>query len=126
PDSPDSIEESYRVSLIENLKYLNKYSLRKRLKELFKKFQAVTSILIKKEEEEDFIDNVYHTRNYLIHYDQSKQELSLEGEELIFLTKKLDFLLTVCFLSELGFCDDEIIDFVPKIKRRLGRLLFEE
>ena len=102
---PD-IDIDIKKSLENRLKYGNEYSLRKRLKEIFGKYQEILNGFI--ENKNSFIEKVVDTRNYLTHYDKDLKELAVSGEALYSLTQKLKILLETCLLSELGFSLEEI------------------
>lgn len=52
--------------------YSNEYSLRKRLYELFDKYNDTFTLFLKPEDEKDFVNKVVNTRNYLTHYAKGK------------------------------------------------------
>lgn len=62
-----------------------------------------------------FINEVVKARNYLTHYDRSKEtEKNRDSFELYNLAKKLDVILKVCFLYELGFSLDNIKELLRR------------
>jgi len=113
---PSEIEEDFRSSLEKRLKYGNEYSLRKRLKEIFEKYSVILSRFI--EDKENFIERVADTRNYLTHWREGLKEHAAQGEELYRLTQKLNMILEICLLAELGFNSEEIKDLFLKKHQR--------
>ncbi len=93
-------------SLWNRLKYGNELSLKTRICRLFKEDIEITKLFIKNEE--NFIDKVVDTRNYLIHQDESLKELSFKVEELFSVNIKLKIMIEKCLLKEIGFNSKEI------------------
>jgi len=100
-----SVEASFKEALKSKLKYGNEYSLRKRLKDLFVAYQEITQNFIK--DEDNFINRVIDTRNYLTHYDKKLRSIA-DGKDLYCITQKLKIILQTCLLYELGFDRKEI------------------
>jgi hypothetical protein len=107
-------KEELKKRLKDYLKYGNEFSLRKRLKELIEKHQDVVVLFIDKKDQKSFINKVVVTRNYLTHYDKSKEKDIINNYELFILTQKLKLLLEICLLHELGFSKEEIKDITLK------------
>lgn len=103
---PENVEKDYKSSLKTKLKYMNEYSLRKRLKELFLLHQNVFSLYIKNSDQA--IEDIVNTRNYLTHYDDSIKHLSKEGEALLYLSERMKFIFEAILLGELGIPEDKI------------------
>lgn len=99
------VEASFKEALKSKLKYGNEYSLRKRLKDLFVAYQEITQNFIK--DEDNFINRVIDTRNYLTHYDKKLRSIA-NGKDLYCITQKLKIILQTCLLYELGFDRKEI------------------
>ena len=102
-----AVPSQHEEWLKNKLAYGNEPPLRKRLKEIFEEMRVV----IPKEifpDEEYLIGKVVDTRNYLTHYDKKLKKIAAQGEELYDLTKKLERLLKMCILKELGFAHDKI------------------
>jgi len=112
---PDKVKKDFRDSLKDKLKYANKFSLRKRLKDIFDEYQEILDEFI--ENTNGFINKVVVTRNYLVHYDQELEGKAAKGEELYRLTQKLGVVLETCLLAELGFNLNEIKDLFSKNRR---------
>jgi len=103
---PDSIESDYRTSLMQRFRYINEYSLRKRLKELLTRTDSVFKTILKNGE--TFVENVVSTRNYVTHFDTALESKILTGSALYWATRKLRALLEICLLVELGMTIGEI------------------
>ncbi|MCX6830517.1 MAG: hypothetical protein NT028_00035 [candidate division Zixibacteria bacterium] len=103
---PDGVSQDHRRSLDARLKYGNEFSLRKRLKETFDTWKDILQDFIPKENE--FIEHVVDTRNYLTHHDESLKTRVAEGEDLYRLTEKLRLLAEACLLGTIGFQADTI------------------
>lgn len=97
---PECVTGSHRESLESKINFGNEFSLKTRLKEIFEEDKDLFSSLIKNEEE--FIKDVKNTRNYLTHYDKKLERKAKKGQELFILKEKLNFMIEICFLKELG------------------------
>lgn len=103
---PGGIDADYRKSLTQKFRYLNEYSLRKRLHELLKRTDSVFKNIVKNGE--NFVDNVVSTRNYFTHFDSALESKILTGSALYWATRKLRALLEICLLVELGITTGEV------------------
>ena len=103
---PNGVKIDFKESLENKLKYGNEFSLRKRLKEIFDKYQEILNVFI--ENKNTFIEKVVDTRNYQTYHDEDLKERSASGKKLYHLTQKLKILLEICLLTELGFSSEEI------------------
>ena len=103
---PDWVKKDFKASLESKLKYGNEFSLRKRLKEIFVKYQEVLNKFI--ENRDAFIEKVVNTRNYQTHHDEDLRKCAASGMELYDVSQKLKTLLEICLLTELGFSSEEI------------------
>jgi len=96
---PQELDNDFKESLNQKLKYHNEFSLRKRLIEILKKCEDVENLLIY--DNERFVKDVVTTRNFLTHYDKYIEMKAKNGQELYELTQKIKFILEICFLIEL-------------------------
>jgi hypothetical protein len=112
---PSGVKRDFKESLENKLKYGNEFSLRKRLKEIFDKYQEILNEFI--ENKNAFIEKVVDTRNYQTHHDEDLKERAASGEALYRLTQKLKILLEICLLTELGFSSEEIKDLFSRNRR---------
>jgi|Deesub1362A_J573_1020465.scaffolds.fasta_scaffold08208_2 hypothetical protein len=55
--------------------------------------------------------------DFLTHYDKDLESKSKKGQELYWLTKKMKFLLEICFLSELGMSNEIIRTLIKRNER---------
>ena len=108
-------DDDFRKSLKEKLKYLNEFSLQKRLKEILKKCGDVINFLI--HDNEEFIEDVKNTRNFLTHYDKNIERKAKSGQELYMLVQKMKFVLEICFLIELEMSVETIKALVSRNQR---------
>lgn len=112
---PDDTDKNYKESIKTRLKYLNEFSLRKRLKEIIEEHEEVLSILIPKPTK--IIGTIVDTRNFFTHYDDDLKQKSLDGEQLYLASERLKFMLEVCFLYKLGFSDEEMKRLIDRTQR---------
>ena len=96
---PQELDNDFRESLEQKLKYHNEFSLRKRLKEILEKCGDAVNLLI--DDYKRFTDDVVNTRNFLTHYDKNIEVKAKTGRELYRLVQKMKFILEICFLIEL-------------------------
>lgn len=106
PDHSIPEYSDFKTSLIERLKYINEYSLRKRLKFLIRDVNIIFQLFISNPNE--FISKVVDTRNYLTHYSKNSELSAARGLDLFFLTERVKILVEIILLREIGFSFDEI------------------
>jgi len=106
----NAVPHKHKDWLKDKLAYSNEPTLRKRLKDILKKFADVLNKFILNKN--SFVEKVVTTRNYLTHYDKTLKKQSAEGEELYHLTQKIKILLEICLLKELGFTSDNIKNLI--------------
>jgi hypothetical protein len=113
---PSELDSSHKNSLKDRIKYGYEFSLRKRLKEILSKYDSIIVTIIS--DKSGFINDVTNTRNYYTHLNEEGKEYAVTNMlELDKLTKKLKFLLEICFLEELGFKVSEIEKLTSKDRR---------
>ncbi len=96
----NSLDPDFKESLRNKMKYLNDFSLRKRLKIILGQCGDWITLFIKSPDL--FIEDVCNTRNYLTHYDEQLESQVKKGQSLNWLVQKMKFVIEICFLSELG------------------------
>lgn len=96
---PQEVNRGFKDSAKGKLKHLHEFSLRKRLKDILKRLKLVADLIVS--DEEEFIDDVVNTRNFLTHYDSDLEKKAKKGKELYILTQKIKSILEACFLMEL-------------------------
>ena len=112
---PDGTDKNYKESIKARLKYLNEFSLRKRLREIIEAHEEVLSILIPKPKK--IIGTIVETRNFFTHYDDDLKQNSLDGEKLYLASERLKFMIEVCFLYQLGFSHEKMKHLIDKTQR---------
>jgi hypothetical protein len=96
------------------LVYGNEINLRKRLKRIFvpfKKYLGGTS------ERSRIINSIVDTRNYFTHYSKELKTKAASGKDLWLLCLKMEAILQLHFLKELGFTDKQIEECVSRCFR---------
>jgi len=106
------IDSSFKNALKNKLKYGNEYSLRKRLKEIFRQYKEITDNFITNKDV--FINKVVEIRNYLTHYDKNSREIAVDKKQLYHITQQLKIVIVICLLSELGFNFKEIKNLLAR------------
>lgn len=104
-----------RSALDGRFKYMNEYSLRRRLKDLLQDVQDLVAPAIPSVP--SLVDSVVVTRNYLTHYDPDSEERSASGLQLKLLSESLRLLLEVLMLKEVGLDRDVIRSLVESNQR---------
>ena len=102
------------------LRYDNELSLRQRLRHLVEPFQEWFGNSSRREA---FVSKVVDTRNYLTHYDQNLEDRATGGQGLYDLCEKLDALIQLNLLKEIGLSEDAIRSIVQDPHRPLKRKL---
>jgi hypothetical protein len=108
----------------EQQEYINKFEyayepgLTRRLKDLIKEFKTTTikKLLGSSNETNDFIYKVVNSRNFYTHYDMGLNEKALKGAGLHYATEKLQLLLIIAILCEVGFDYKELEQLVSKLE----------
>jgi hypothetical protein len=109
---PGGIDKDHRTSMKGRLRYLNEYSLRKRLNRIYKTHEKSIIKLIPNKSK--FIGSLVDTRNFFTHYDDSLKCNSASGEELYLLIERIKFVIEVCFLNDIGFYAHQINSLIAK------------
>jgi hypothetical protein len=119
------IDKGFKESLRGRVKYLNEFSLLKRIKILLDDFASINQLFIPNREE--FGRLVKDTRDYYTHYDPTQKNDIASGEELLYLYWRLKVLVIVCLLSTIGFGEEKIQDLIQEGLSRgnFGPLAFD-
>lgn len=112
---PETTEVDFKATLKEKLKYLNEFSLRRRIKETLEKLGDLVNVLITNTK--NFTDDVVNTRNFLTHYDKSLEKSEKRGQELYDLIERMKFVLEISFLVEMGLPPDKIKGLTSRNQR---------
>ena len=115
---PSSTSDDYKSALKQRFRYLNEFSLRKRLKGLIDKCSPMFLSFVNAPD--IFVDQVIATRNYLTHFDKEPESNVLQGEPLYWATRKLRALLEICLLLEIGLS----VDLITKLINRNQQMIF--
>lgn len=111
---PQGIDKNFKESIAQKLKYVHEFSLRKRLSDIFDKCGSIISRVI--ENRGAFIEDVVNTRNYLTHYDKKVEMKAVQGEKLYRITQKLQVIVEICLLSELGLSLEKIDELIKRCR----------
>ena len=98
--------DEYKEWLIEKLRYSNEPSLSNRLKEILKEVDFIISL--NSGERKKVVKKIVDTRNYYTHFDESKKDLIMTTEELIYISKYILVILKVLIMKELGLDEASI------------------
>jgi hypothetical protein len=102
---PDNLENDFKESLKSRIKFGYEYSLRRRIKELFRSNNNFINDFII--DAEMLHKEIVETRNYYTHYDE-KTEYVRENIDLHNLCEKIKVVIIILFLFELKFSCEEI------------------
>jgi hypothetical protein len=97
---PDTIDPDFKEGLKSRIKFGYEYSLRRRIKELFRNNNNFLNDFIV--DAETFQKEIVDTRNYYTHYDE-KSNFVKEDIELYQLIEKVKVVFFALFLFDLGF-----------------------
>lgn len=103
---PRDTNSELKDRLNEYLKYGNEFSLRKRLKEIFKKHNENIDIFVP--DKKSFIDTVVNTRNFYTHHDNKIRGRAVTGEDLIKMNQILRMCIELLLMTEIGFKSEHI------------------
>jgi len=109
---PSTLDDDFRRSLVSRIKYGNELSLRRRIKEIYDRHKEVIQSIIEKRDE--FIEDVINTRNYLTHHDTSVAHLALKDINLFRISNRLQLIIEICLLSEIGISGESIAKIFSK------------
>lgn len=87
-----------RQALSDRLRYGNEFSLRRRLKDIFRELGDELSVLVT-EEYKGFVDSIVNARNDLVHHGTTEV---MVREDMLYACQRLRVLLTVLLLQTLG------------------------
>jgi len=115
---PEEIPSDLKDALKGRIKYGNQFSLRKRLGDLLSSLEPNLRKLVTTKDAA-FVNTVVAARNYNVHFDEEDEAHAVKGAGILYLNKRLELLLRILFLRELGFNDSEIQEMLED----KGRLL---
>lgn len=98
-----------------DLQYANEPRLRNRVENVILKNSELLHTTV--EEQEEFVDNVVRSRNYLVHLDRWAKKNAILDARLIDLTDKVEALARLSFLRAIGFSEDGLSKLFSHRKR---------
>lgn len=119
------ITDDHKSSLNSRIKYGYEYTLRKRLKDLFKKldkYEVIRELVGEYGKPNDFINIVVFTRNYYTHYGDKNKYVKY-GKELMSLDLTLRLIIDLCLLNELKLPEDYINTIIRKKLKYFPKLI---
>ncbi len=117
----EKIPQERQSEFRSKINFMNRKTLRRRTKELFKKHGGIFKIFI--ENKKGFISKFVDTRNYYTHYDP-KAEMPVGIKEIPYLTEKLRFILMVILVYEMGFSQKQIAQIIHRHTRSRIRAIY--
>jgi hypothetical protein len=106
---PAGINNDFRQSIKNKMKYLHEYSLSKRLNLLIKDNAKILDLYM--QDPTSLVEPIIAYRNYFTHYDpKSHKAFKVNYGDVLYLCYFLKFLIELCFLREMGFNSDDIIN----------------
>jgi hypothetical protein len=113
---PKSVGPDHREALKSRLRYLNEFSLRKRVETLFSTLQQPTAALVC-DDRDVFIEEVVNMRHYLSHRTDELRESALEGISFYWTCEQLMILLRLLLLKHLGIDEEVVVERVKNGNR---------
>lgn len=110
---PTDVSEDFRQSLDTKLRFLNQYSLRKRLRDVLRNFASLVAPYIP--DQGAFVESVADARNCLVH--AAIDRVAPDYVELWRLAQQLGLVLEIALLSRIGFEEDRVRLIVSRSKR---------
>lgn len=115
----DAVSDKHRGWLEGKLSYSNEPSLRKRLIQIFQRDLESMKLVggNSRKDRDNFVHKVVETRNYLTHFDWSKEKVAVQGGDLYRVTQQLRSMLEICLLHEIGFEGDDLKKILLRRRR---------
>lgn len=104
---PDTLPADLRESVLTRLRYANEYPMRERLRLLLTELDGQLRNLVTQDVPK-FVKRVIDTRNYYVHYSETRSSSVMEPPEILAANRRLELLLRIMFMRDLGFTDQEI------------------
>lgn len=116
---PDTVDNSHRNKLKGMISYGYEFSLRKRLRSICTDILTDHTELIEAffGSVQNFANQVTDTRNDLTHHPKKPSKKSLSENDMYAYVDKMQLLLQVCFLVELGLPSDKITNLTQSTQR---------
>jgi len=113
----DFVPLKYKDWVPKALEYSNEIFLRARIEDLIKTNSVIAKFFRNRDEVDSFIFKVTQTRHYTTHYNPQLKEQAVRGQKLFEINKRLDIIMRIYLLSELGFDETQIESFLKSIMR---------
>jgi hypothetical protein len=112
-------KEKDRKWLEGKLRHSNEPSLRSRLKYIIRDCPENVRQIVGQDNKRQklFVDRVVATRNYLTHYNPESRKESFNRVDFFTVVRKLQLLLIVCLLKEIGFPKEKIGELIERNRR---------
>jgi hypothetical protein len=110
-------DDDFKESLVQKIQYLNEYSLRKRLADILTRFDSIIAIFVS--DKAALINDAVATRNYLTHFSERLKERAKFGGSLYTLCTRLQHILEICLMAEIGIPEAKITELIRR-NRRIG------
>jgi len=107
----ENVPSEYKDWLRKKLEYANEPSLRKRIKEILDTLgdiNCIIQLVPTKDKKKKFIHDIVKNRNSLIHPIPGSENKVSEWSELFWIVQKLNIIVEICLLRELGLTNSEI------------------
>ncbi len=113
---PDSVSGSHRDKLKAMIKYGFEYSFRKRLETICGRYLENCSEVVEDllGDRRQFALGITKIRNTLTHPDVRRSVDELENDDLFYNIRRMQMLMRICFLKEMGFPPGEITRLLNK------------
>lgn len=120
----ESLSEEDKKWLEDKLKHANERTLRRRLKDLFKKFEDIFNLFVSPKQSEHFINDIIEIRTPLVH--PKEKENKVEKNKLYQINENLKLILKTCILYEIGLDFDDIKSIVKRSKKFQMRATYHD
>ena len=103
---PESLDKNFKEKLKNSLKYMNEFSLRKRILDLIHNLPNELDFKIQKERgyQDDIVRNIVKIRNYFAHFDpDEKRFIPKDQVSLQLLNEEMRLILEANILQDFGF-----------------------
>jgi hypothetical protein len=117
---PEDLEKNFKEKLKNSLKYMNEFSLRKRMLDLIKNLPEELEFKIQKEKgyQDDIIRNIVKIRNHFAHFDPNEKGfIPKDPVSLRLLNEEMRLILEANILQDFGFDIEHIWKFTRITKR---------
>lgn len=103
---PDNLDPDFERAIRDKLRFANEYSLRRRLKELFREHGQTLEAFIPNAP--NVVDTIVRYRNWFTHHSDPNIGSEQDVDKLLLCVRILSVVIELSFISEMGFSDEEI------------------